>query len=272
MENHLVFNWNEVPGKDSKKLLDHLEKCLKLGWVGNAEIKKSDDNKTISVTNGKNHLTLRQKDTAKLELDGGETHDYGLETNNEINVYNIEALLVLRDLDFDDDQGLENLARTISENAWKDPRIIVGLLHSKDEDDAGKARTVLLSIGDTALTPLVESVSPDIPEKYVWDMKTIINIQMETRLRIVRLLEKMLEDKRPVEMPELPPGTEEKYVPRRVCDEGYLLMRRLLAFEEGEEDRFFNADAFLQMENKERDAEIIRAKASRRWIPLTGQS
>ena len=47
------------------------------------------------------------------------------------------------------------------------------------------------------------------------------------------------------------------------------MMRKLLAFEETEEEQFFNADAFLNKEDNEKDAEIRRLKESKRWLPLT---
>lgn len=269
---YFLFSWDDIPGKDSKKLIDHMEKCHKLAWVKKAEIQKSDDDKTITLTDGKNSLTLKLENTVVLELGDEETYEYNLiKENGKLNIYNNEVLLILRELDSEDDEGLEELATITKKRSWKTPQVIVSILHTDDEDDSSKARAVLLDLGDIVLTPLLDTLSPTVPEDYVWDMETIVDLQMENRLKIAKALENMLEDKRPREMPELPPKTEESYVPRRVCDEAYLLMRRLLAFEEREEEQFFNADEFLNMTDEEKDAEISRAKTSKRWIPLTEQ-
>jgi len=271
-KDYFLFNWDDIPGKDSKKLIDHLEKGLKIAWVTNAEIQKSDEDKTITVTDRKNSLKLILENTVILELDDEEIYEYLVKKENgKLSIYNNEVLPILRELDPEDDEGLEQLAAITTKRAWKDPRAIVSCLHSDDEDEASKARAVLLDVGDIVLTPLLDALRPTVPEDYVWDVETIVNIQMENRLKIAKTLENMLEDKRPREMPELPPSTEETYVPRRVCDEAYLLMRRLLAFEEMEEEQFFNADEFLNMTDEEKDAEIRRAKTSKRWIPLTEQ-
>jgi hypothetical protein len=272
MKDNIIFDWKKVPGDDSKKLLDHLVKCVKLSWAADAEIEKKDEDRTISMRKGKNSATFRLKNAAVLELEDGKTYAYDLKGDAGLRMCNREAVLLLRDLDSGDDEGLEGLAKTVSDRSRKDPQDIVGLLHSEDEDDAYKARSVLLVAGDTVLTPLMDSLKVDVPEPYVWDMKTIVDIQVGSRKKIAALLEKMLGDKREVEMPELPPGTEEKYPPRRVCDEGYLLLRDLLALEETEEERFFNADAYFHMEYAERDTEINRLKTSKKWVSLTEQS
>jgi hypothetical protein len=49
------------------------------------------------------------------------------------------------------------------------------------------------------------------------------------------------------------------------------MLRHLLSFEEDEETLFLNEDLFLNMTDEEKDREILRAKSSKRWIPLTEQ-
>ena len=49
-----LFTWNEVPGNDSERLLKYLWDDLALGWARNAEIQKSEDNKTIRIFSGVN--------------------------------------------------------------------------------------------------------------------------------------------------------------------------------------------------------------------------
>lgn len=271
-KDHYVFNWKDVPGKDSEALIDHLHKCLEASWVTSAEIEKSEDQKRITVTDGENALTLTRKERTDVVLDLGEEQTYAYEVHEEgenVYIYVKDVSLILRELDSEDDEGLEDLANKIAERSWNDPHVVVRILRSDDEDDVSKARAVVLSMGDIVLTPLLGALCPDVPENYVWDMQTLVDIQMENRVKIAKALETMLEDKRPLKMPDLAPDTEESFAPRRVCDEAYLTMRRLLAFEESEEEQFFNANDFLNMTDEEKDGEISRAKTSKRWIPLT---
>ena len=51
-----LFDWNDIPGKDSKNLINHLLNNLKIDWAKNATINKSDNSKIITVTEGKNSL------------------------------------------------------------------------------------------------------------------------------------------------------------------------------------------------------------------------
>ena len=52
-----LFNWNEIPGKDSELFIDYLSKTLKLTWLKGAEIKKRKD--TITVINGVNLIKIK---------------------------------------------------------------------------------------------------------------------------------------------------------------------------------------------------------------------
>jgi hypothetical protein len=266
-----LFSWDDIPGKDSRQFLNHLEKCAKIDWVKNAEIKKDSTNKTITVTDGTHSLTLKIENVAVLYLGDGETYEYDVKREEgKTTIYSKEALFILRELDFENDKELRNLANAVSEKSLKDPRAMVKALHSEDENESLKASSVLLNIEDLALGPLFEALSPEVPERWVWDMQTVVDLQVNNRLRIAEALETMLDDKRPVEMPEHP-GAEEQSVPRRVCDEAYLLMRKLLAFEETEEEQFFGGRDFLSSSDEEKDSEIRRARTSKRWAPLTEQ-
>jgi hypothetical protein len=267
-----LFSWDDIPGRDSRQLLYHLEKCVRVSWVKNAEIKKDATNRTVTVTDGKNSLTIKLENVAVLDLGDGETYEYELKREGgKLTVYNKETLFILRELDSGDDEGLRKLANAVSEKSLKDPRALVNVLHSDDEDDSLRAASVILDVGGIAQGPILDALNPDAPERLIWDMQTVVELQVNGRTSIAKNLENMLDDKRPVPLPEPSLSEEEKLVPRRVCDEAYLMMRKLLAFEETEEERFFNTDEFLNKTDVEKDAEIQRARTSKRWIPLAQQ-
>jgi hypothetical protein len=271
-DRYFLFRWDDVPGIDNGQLISHLEKCLGTTWARNAEIKKDSTNKIITVTDGKNSLTLKIENVVVLDLGKGETFKYDMKREyGKLTIYNKEAAFILRELGPEDDEELQKLGSAVSERSLKEPRAMVKALHSADEEDFLKAATVLLSMEDVALRPLLEALSPDVPERRVWDMQAIVDLQLKNRVRIAKALESMLDDKRPIPPPETPPSVEEKPIPRRVCDEAYMMLRKLLAFEETEEEQFFNADSFLNKSDVERDAEIRRARTSKRWTPLAQQ-
>jgi len=274
-EDYLLFDWNNIPGEDSSKLIDHLQKCFKIDWLEQAEIEKSEDCQKITLTDGKKTITLKLEAQNKVVLELGKEeqyeYDFVKDDAKTLNVYNKEVLLKLKELDSKDDEGLEKLAINIVEMSMADSRTIINSIHSDDEDESSKSKAVLQSTGEIMLIPLLQSLCPDVPEDYVWDMVTIVDMQIENRVRIANALEVMLEDKRDLKMPVQVPDAEETHIPRRVCDEAFRMLRQLLAFEEGEMDQFFNIDAFLNLSDEEKDAEIDRIRTSKKWISLTEQ-
>ncbi|ODS36720.1 MAG: hypothetical protein A7315_04635 [Candidatus Altiarchaeales archaeon WOR_SM1_79] len=86
-----LFRWEDIPGKDSQRLIDHLEEDLKIAWAKNAEITKSDDNKTIKITKKKNLIVLdhnKEKNTMTLKTSDETEYDYILkQENGKLNIY-----------------------------------------------------------------------------------------------------------------------------------------------------------------------------------------
>jgi hypothetical protein len=73
-----IFTWSNVPGNESEKLLKYLWDDLSLGWARNAEIQKSEDNRTIRVFSGINgaEITLDEhNENATLTISDGKTYD-----------------------------------------------------------------------------------------------------------------------------------------------------------------------------------------------------
>jgi len=173
----------------------------------------------------------------------------------------------VREINPDDPKQVDSLKQMVQERAWKQTRKIVEILHSDDEEASQKAMGLLMELGDLALTPLLEASEEASPEARVRDLKQVVGIQLGNRARIVQVLESMLSDKTTLPPKMLPIGMEEIPPPRRVCDEAYLLMRLLFALE-GEETRFANKDAFLEMTDEDRDKEIERARKTKKWINL----
>ena len=89
-----LFSWEDIPGNDSERIINYLVDDLKIDWARNAEIKKNDNDKIITVTNGENSLRLKLKereDKVILEIGGGKTYEYILkkERGGKRNIYNL---------------------------------------------------------------------------------------------------------------------------------------------------------------------------------------
>jgi len=270
-----LFCWEGVPGKDDEQLLNHLQKCLRIGEPAEGKIEKAEGGKVITVffKDLQVNIILDDENSRVVLKDpSGNIYEYFLVKREGKNlVYVKDPLFILRELNIDDEKEFKQVSRSVVEEAYEAPKRMAEIRHSEDEDDSSKALLMLLEIGDLALTPLLESLKSENPEQYVWDMKTVVGIQIENRLKIANILEKMLGDKRLLRIPEVPIGVEERPPPRRVCDEAYLMLRRLLSFEETEEEQFLNLVMFLDMSDEEKDAEIERFKSTKRWVALSEQ-
>ncbi len=86
-----LFNWNNIPGNDSKRLINHLLDNLKIDWVKNATINKNNDDKVITVTEGENSVELKlneKENKVVLKISGGKTYEYILkERKGALKVY-----------------------------------------------------------------------------------------------------------------------------------------------------------------------------------------
>ena len=89
--NLYLFNWNDVPGNDNNRMLKFLKDNLKLEWVENAEIKKSDDGETITITKGKNTLMLKlnkKEGLVDMEIAGKVSYRcYLKKDDGKLNIY-----------------------------------------------------------------------------------------------------------------------------------------------------------------------------------------
>ena len=174
----------------------------------------------------------------------------------------------IKKLDIQNDKELTRIAQSIMEESWRDPRRVVNILHYANKIESKKAALILLSIDELAMTPLLDTIEKKSTEKYVWDMDTVVSIQLRKRSQILKILDDMLLDMRYVDEPEEPIEIEDTAPSRRVCDEAYIIARRLFAYEENEEDLSANIELFLDMSDEDRDIEIDRFKKTRKWTSL----
>ena len=86
-----LFSWDNVPGNDSKKLLEFLKDDLDIEWAENAKIFKSDDGKIIHIYKNKNSAKImiyEKEEKATIKISDGRTHDLKVKTENgKLNIY-----------------------------------------------------------------------------------------------------------------------------------------------------------------------------------------
>ncbi len=85
IEDFYTFFWNDVPGKDNFKLLGFLSEDFNLNFTTAPEIKKIEDDKTISISNEKSSVLIRLNDeetTATITIDNVRTDEFLVEKKN----------------------------------------------------------------------------------------------------------------------------------------------------------------------------------------------
>ena len=84
-----LFSWDNVPGGDSEGLLKHLEADYGIKWAENAEIHKSDDNKTVHISKDGDsaEIAIEDEGSATLKIDNRAYDLQVKEENGELNLY-----------------------------------------------------------------------------------------------------------------------------------------------------------------------------------------
>ena len=92
-----MFSWDNVPGSDSERLLRLLRDSFYIDWAARgkyAEIRKSDDGKTIRISKDENSAEIEldeKKEKATLKISCWRTHDLKVKKENgKLNVYKTE--------------------------------------------------------------------------------------------------------------------------------------------------------------------------------------
>jgi len=86
-----LFNWEKVPGNDSNRLIEFLIQYLDVNWLSVDKINKSDDGKTISISDEKNSISLKlnnKKSRAYLKVNNQNTTEFIVKKEkDELKVY-----------------------------------------------------------------------------------------------------------------------------------------------------------------------------------------
>jgi len=73
LQNDTVFWWDNVPGEDNKNLINYIRDTLKIDLLQEVKIEKSDDDKTITISDENDHILMRydnNKSQVSIECNG----------------------------------------------------------------------------------------------------------------------------------------------------------------------------------------------------------
>ena len=178
-----------------------------------------------------------------------------------------EVVAALRNAGATQDEALDDLSRKLTEQCREPIQAVVKLASEGDPNTFGKAAQVLSNLGDLAVVPLLEGPEPKEAPVRLWSARTVLAAVLEDRHKLVARLDAMLADKTEIQWSKVGP-VEGSPRPSRVCDEAYLMMRRLLNVAEGRTAYLHERNAFLALSDAAKDAEISKAQHSRAWTNL----
>lgn len=104
IEGKYLFSWDEIPGKDSDKLIEYLTGSDESKWIRHAKIEKVDNGNTIKLSDEKNSLLLKlNNEKTSLKSDGKIIWEFIVKTEGgKLNIYDI-----IHKFDFDEIEELE---------------------------------------------------------------------------------------------------------------------------------------------------------------------
>lgn len=163
------------------------------------------------------------------------------------------------------DLALASLAEIIETEALQPIGEIVNLATSLPEEMADKSRAILERLEMLTILSLFRVV-PGVPTHTVRVHQLLAATDGNLLQKSIAATSKMLDDQRPVPLPpDYGLKEETSPPPRRLCDEAYLVLRRLMHVAETEDEYWLNAEAFLNVPMAERDAEIARIQSGGQW-------
>lgn len=165
----------------------------------------------------------------------------------------------------EDERALRALvAETITDGRL--PARVAARLWAKGDDDVSMgAYELLQSVADLAIEPLIAGLGPADPTRVSQGLDLVVHAELELRAKVVRHVDGLLVDKRRVPPPQSFGAVEETPDDRRVCDEAYVAMRRLVHYGESAWDLVTSARQFYRSPEGARDAAITEARRTNEW-------
>lgn len=115
MKEWYLFNWDEIPKNDNRRLIEFLMLKFGIVWVRKAKIEKIDNGMTIRLADENNFLSLKLKNeqtNAELEINDGRTDKFIVKKESgKLNIYTDLSQVCLAKIDMI--MGFGNCGRPI---------------------------------------------------------------------------------------------------------------------------------------------------------------
>jgi len=184
----------------------------------------------------------------------------------EIKPSEIPLVERLRRIELGNDPEMEALAQAVRSDASARVREVIAVWRGPDRELAAKAKLLLGRINELALPLLLEVAGTNPPADDAWLLRTSAAAAEALHQKVAVRLNQLLQDKRAIPPAEVHGLKEEETPPpRRICDEAYLLARRLLNPNESVQAYNDHANQFLNLPVKEKSAQILSTRRSRSW-------
>lgn len=181
-----LFNWNNIPGSDSEKLLtclkdDHYER-----WVEGAEIHKSDDGKTVHICKGENSAEIMIDENGKdvTVKCSTRTYNYNFKVKREYGKLNIYGESILEKYDYIIIDCPPNLSILTANAIIASDYYVVPVIPEK-------LSTFGLELIKRRIAGLKEIYSDDIKIKYAGAVLNRVDIRRNSH---IELAEQIIED------------------------------------------------------------------------------
>ena len=163
-----------------------------------------------------------------------------------------------------DETKLRTLASSFTASARAPGWAAIELSARADEDASSNAKVLLLAMEETAIVPLVEAPNPADPAERMFLVRQSVEAELAMRRKVLTRLDKLLDDRSTVRVSS-DARMEQRPPQRRVCDEAYLLMRKMVHLGEDPVDALVQTNMFLNAPDGFKDARIKAARASSIW-------
>jgi len=175
----------------------------------------------------------------------------------------------LRAIPKDDFDRLETLADSIRIRGYDEARTVTSLAMGSDPVLAQKALLVLINLGELAMVPQADSLEARNADAYAKGFTRLTDWHLGAKGRIAAILVKALDDKRPLPPPQLVGAVEGRVRLKRVCDQAYIQLRKLLATEENDTEISLQEKFLLDLPEEKRDFEISKFKQGKSFSNLS---
>lgn len=183
-----------------------------------------------------------------------------------------EALKRLAALKRNEWDKLEALTREIVDQSRAPLEAVGQVWAANSGDERRKAARVLRELEELGIRAWLNRFGQVSATERLEAAEAVIDSYRVVQQRLMDALSPLLEEQAKVPRTQSPEPMEERRPPTRVCDEAYLLLRRLCKADERQRTALETERAFLAQTDRERDDTIGQYRDKQEWTDLLGDA